>query len=76
MNEQAVKFFRTLKSAEKDAIAQKCGIDRRYLNNLIYSRDRNPGVSLAANLEKASNGRIKREDLRPDIDWNLLGGTY
>ena len=74
MNRTASEFFRSLKNEEKNAIAYRCGINRRYLNNLIYTTDRVPGVRLAAKLEKATNYRITREALRPDVDWQLLSG--
>lgn len=73
MDKTANDFFRALSSEEKDAVAARCGINRRYLNNLIYS-NRSPGVRLAAKLEKATNYRVTRESLRPDIDWKLLSG--
>lgn len=76
MNDYATNFFRSLKSVERQAIAKRCGIKRGYLNNLVTCKDRVPGVELAAKIEAATNGRIKRQDLRPDIDWKLIGGKY
>ncbi|MBQ9240538.1 MAG: helix-turn-helix domain-containing protein [Duodenibacillus sp.] len=76
MNDYAVSFFKALKPVERKAIAQRCGIKRTYLNNLITCKDRVPSVVLAAKLESATNGRITRRDIRPDIDWKLIEGQY
>ncbi len=74
MNETSKSFFRSLTAEEKDAVAAKCGINRRYLNNLIYGDKRHPGVKLAAKIERATSCRVTREQLRPDVDWKLLSG--
>jgi len=74
MNEHATAFFKSLKPAERRAIATRCGIKRTYLTNLISSKERHPGVALAAKIETVTNGRITRWELRPDIDWKLFEG--
>lgn len=76
MNEHATAFFKSLKSVERQAIAERCGIKRTYLNNLVTCKDRHPGVALAAKIEEATCGRLRREELRPDIDWKLIRGWY
>lgn len=76
MNDTSRDFFRSLKSAEKTAIADRCGIKRRYLDALIYDRKKLPSVMLASKLEAATGGRISREILRPDVDWKIMVGTY
>lgn len=76
MNEHAKAFFKSLKPAERQAIAERCGIKRSYLTNLITCKDRYPGVALAAKIEAATNGRITRRQLRPDLDWKLIEGCH
>ncbi len=76
MNETATTFFKSLKSVERQAIAQRCGIKRSYLNNLITCKERYPSVVLAAKIEAATNGRVTRQDMRPDIDWKIIEGQY
>lgn len=76
MDERAKSFFKSLKPAERKAIAARCGIKRTYLSNLITCRDRYPSVTLAAKIEAATNGRVTRQELRPDLDWRLIEGQY
>ncbi len=74
MEQTAKDFFRSLKSAEKDAIADRCGIKRTYLNNLIYSSNK-ASVPLAAKLEQATGYKVSRVTIRPDVNWKLIAGT-
>ena len=61
MDKISKDFFRNLKSEEKRAVAKRCGINIRYLNNLIYCTGRVPGVRLAAKIEKATNHQVSKK---------------
>lgn len=75
MNKQSSDFFKSLKSVERAAIAERCGIKRTYLNNLVTCPDKHPSIVLAAKIEQVTGGRITKQQLRPDIDWNIVCGT-
>lgn len=64
--------MRKLKRPEKEGLALKAGITVGYLDQLIYVEGREPSVSLARRIEKASLGRFRKEDLLPSIDWSLI----
>ena len=68
------RYLRSLTAAEKNGLAQRCGITRAYLYNIIYS-GKHPSVQLACKIERVTNGKVNRRALRPDIDWNLIEGT-
>lgn len=73
MNKNNVyKEMRKLKRPEKIGLALKAGISVGYLDQLIYVAGREPSVSLARRLEKASLGRFKKEDLLSTVDWALI----
>ena len=71
MTPKALAYLRGLKRIEKEAVCRKSGISIRWLENLLYSR-RQPSVRVARAMEKATFGAITREDLRPDINWDLI----
>lgn len=59
--------FLTKAGTEKaEAVAQKAGTTLGYLQCIAY-KNRRPSPELAMRLETASNGAMKRSDLRPDI---------
>ncbi len=74
MEQTAKEYFRSLKSAEKAAIADRCGIKRSYLNNLIYANNK-ASVQLAAKLEQATGYKVSRTAIRPDVNWRLIAGN-
>lgn len=74
MTPEAVDYLRGLKRIEKVALCNKCEISIRWLENLLYA-NRQPSPELAVRLEKASNGHLTRQALRPDLDWALIGSS-
>lgn len=72
MAPEAVKMLRSLSGIEKDALCWRIGIKRGWLNNII-SQGRGPSPILALRIEDATHGKIKREWLCPNIDWELVG---
>lgn len=71
MNEKAKKYFTGLHTAERSAICRKCGISLSWLMQCIYC-GRSVSIKLANRLEKATFGAVAKEDLRPDINWDLI----
>lgn len=71
MTPYAVSYLRGLKRIEKVALCAKSGLSIRWLENMLYA-NRQPSPELAIRMEKASEGRVSRRDLRPDLDWSLI----
>ncbi len=55
-------------------IAQKCGISDDYLYQVI-TRRKSVRAERCIEIEKATGGIVRCEDLRPDVDWAYLRGT-
>lgn len=60
----------TLQVPERDALAAACGTTRGHLQNIVYGL-RTCSPELAAALDRASGGIVRRWDMRPD-DWHLI----
>lgn len=68
----ATNYFRSLTAIEKKALCANCGITRQYLYNLISRPERKVSLELACKLEKATNGRVTRRSLLPQVDWDFV----
>lgn len=64
-------YFKALTKAEREAFAAKVGTSVAYLWQIAY-KQRRCAESLAIEIEKASKGAIRVEDLRPDVDWAYI----
>lgn len=73
MNVYANQYLRSLKKVERTALAEHCGITLGSLQNIIYGKA--PSVMVACRIEEATRGAVRREDLRPDVNWALISGT-
>ena len=71
MNKKAVDYIKALSTFERRAICRKCGISESWILNMIYT-GRNCSPETAIKLEQATKGGVRREDLRPDIKWDLI----
>jgi DNA-binding transcriptional regulator YdaS (Cro superfamily) len=63
-------YVRPLPEAERIALAQRAGTTWNQLRNMSFSGKR-CGPRLAAAIERATGGEVKRWDLRPD-DWHEI----
>lgn len=68
----ATRYFRSLTAIEKKALCEKCEISRQYLYNLISRPERKVSLELACKLEKATNKRVTRRSLLPQVDWDFV----
>lgn len=57
----------------QSALAEKLGLVPQVVNNWIR-RDSIP-AERCIEIERATNGQVRCEDLRPDVDWAYLRGT-
>jgi DNA-binding transcriptional regulator YdaS (Cro superfamily) len=64
-------YFKGLAKVERDAFATKVGTSVAYLWQIAY-KQRRCAESLAIEIEKASAGAVRVEDLRPDVDWAYI----
>jgi DNA-binding transcriptional regulator YdaS (Cro superfamily) len=60
-----------MKIPERDAFAKRCGTSRQHLTNIAYGQ-KPCGEKLAIAIERESNGAVRCEVLRPDVDWAYL----
>lgn len=59
---------------ERECFAKRCGTSFAFIRNVAYGY-RRAGAWLCINIERESEGAVKCEDLRPDVDWAYLRGT-
>lgn len=64
-------YFKALTKDERTAIAEQVGTSVAYLWQIAY-KQRRCNESMAIEIEKASKGAIRVEDLRPDVDWAYI----
>lgn len=57
--------------AERVEFSRRCGTTYPHLRNIAYGQ-KTCGESLAINVERESKGRVRCEELRPDVDWAVL----
>jgi DNA-binding transcriptional regulator YdaS (Cro superfamily) len=67
------KFLNSISTEEQTEFAIRAGTTIGYLRKAIYSRKRKKfDVNLVIGIEKASYRKVRREQLRPDVDWKYL----
>jgi DNA-binding transcriptional regulator YdaS (Cro superfamily) len=66
-----VQFLNQLTLAERKALAAELGCHWNFLEQLRY-RCKRPGPIFAQKLAKASGGRVRLHEMRPDI-WSRSG---
>lgn len=74
MNKTAETYLKSLPRMVRAALAERAGTKLSYLQYAINGK-KSVSIELACRLELASNGRITRRDIRPDVDWDLIEGT-
>jgi DNA-binding transcriptional regulator YdaS (Cro superfamily) len=61
-------FLARLDHAQIQALEKRLGRHRHYLHR-ISCGERKPSYTAALTIEEATNGAVRRWDLRPDIWW-------
>jgi DNA-binding transcriptional regulator YdaS (Cro superfamily) len=72
------KLLAYLNSLTTDAqrdFAARCGTTVGYLRKAISAGQR-LGESLCINVDRESSGRVRCEELAPDVDWAYLRATF
>jgi DNA-binding transcriptional regulator YdaS (Cro superfamily) len=67
-------YLAELSAAEREAFAAACDCALGHLNN-ITSNTRTCGEKLAIAIERETKGKVRCEEMRPDVDWAFLRGT-
>ncbi len=68
-------YLNSLSVAEQTEFAIRCGTTIGYLRKALAVKGARIGESLCIAIERESDGTVRCEDLRPDVDWAYLRGT-
>lgn len=71
MQQPLKQFWQSMRPAERDAVARKAGTTTEYLRQVLAC-GRRCGATLAKDIESATEGRISRKMLRPDIFADMV----
>lgn len=58
-------------SRERDTFVRQCNTSLQYLRHVACGI-KNPSIELCIDIEKASNGLVRANALRRDVDWRYL----
>lgn len=72
--DELLAYLNDLSPADREAFAGRCGTSVGYIRKAVSTRQR-IGESLAINIERESNGVVRCEQMRPDVDWAYLRST-
>lgn len=67
-------FLKSLNVEEQKIFAEKCGTTIKYLRKRISDRSSNLGEKICIEIEDKTNGAVRCEDLRPDVNWSVIRG--
>jgi DNA-binding transcriptional regulator YdaS (Cro superfamily) len=59
---------------QREEFAARCGTSAGHLKNIAYGY-KPCGEALAISIDRETSGRVRCEDLRPDVDWAYLRGS-
>lgn len=71
---QLLDFINSLTPKDQVNFAKKCRTTIGYLRKAI-SKGQNLGPDICVEIEKHSDGKVKCEDIRTDVDWAYLRQT-
>lgn len=64
-------YFMGLPVDQREVFAKRCGTSKQHMLNIAYC-GRKPNESLCINIERETDGAIRCEELRADVDWQVL----
>ncbi len=67
-------FLHSIPRPERGDFAKKCGVSVGQIHNIAYGC-RQCSAEIAIAIEKATEGKVRCEDLCPSIDWAYLRGN-
>jgi len=63
-----------MKPDEQKKFALSCGTTINYLRKKLSDRSSNLGIKICIEIEHHSHGKVRCEDLRPDVNWRVIRG--
>ena len=72
--EKLLKHLNSLNKADRSAFVAACKTSEGYLRKAI-STGQKIGESLCIAIDRESQGAVRCEDLRADVDWEYLRGN-
>lgn len=72
--DELLAFLNSLDRPKQSDFATSCGTSAAYLRKAAYTRQR-IGADLCISIERESGGKVRCEELRPDVDWAFIRGT-
>lgn len=67
-------FLNKLKKEDQIQFALDCGTTIGYLRKRLSDRKHKLGENICIEIESKTNGAVKCEDLRPDVNWSVIRG--
>jgi DNA-binding transcriptional regulator YdaS (Cro superfamily) len=67
-------YLKKLPPDQQERFAARCGTTVGYLRKAV-SAEQKIGETIAINMERESDGEIRCESVRPDVDWAYIRGT-
>lgn len=68
-------YWLSMAVADRKAFAVRCGCSPNYLNLYAHGLKPRLGEAIAIAIDRESGGKVRCEDLRPDVDWAYLRGA-
>lgn len=68
-------YLNSLSREEKIAFALRAGTSIGYLRKALSVKQR-IGEGTCIKITEASNGQVRPEELRPDVNWSVLSGQH
>lgn len=72
--EAFVTYFNALTPAQKVDFAKRCDTTVEYFRKVVSTRQQF-GEKLCIAIERETDGEVRCEQIRDDVDWNYLRGT-
>lgn len=69
-----LKYLNSLSLEQRAQFCDACGVTEGALRTSI-SKGRKIDASTAINIERESGGKVRCEEIRPDVDWRYIRGT-
>jgi DNA-binding transcriptional regulator YdaS (Cro superfamily) len=69
--EKLLAYLNGMNRVEREKFCDGCGTTERYIRKAV-SVQQPLGAGLCINIERESQGAVRCEDLRPDVDWAYL----
>ena len=66
-------YLKSLPRDDRSDFAERCGTTLGHLQNAAYGY-KPFGAELAIRIEAETKGKVRAEELRPDVPWHVIRG--